>query len=110
MKLLIIILNKEEYLDELIQAMLEVDVRGATILDSVGMGRILAQDIPIFAGLKGLLTGNRPHNKTILTAVDEEQEAKIVTVFEQVVGPLSEAGNGLILALPISAVHGMGHS
>jgi len=109
MKLLVIVLNKEEFLDDFVQALLEVDVRGATILDSVGMGRILTQDIPIFAGLKGLLTGNRPHNKTILTAVTDEQEPKVVTVFEQVVGPLDQPGNGLILALPLASVHGMGH-
>ena len=109
MKLLIIILNKEECLDDLVQAMVEVDIRGATILDSVGMGRVLSQDIPIFAGLKGLLSGNRPHNKTLITAVEDEIEEKMVTIFEQVVGPFSEPGNGLILALPISGVHGMGH-
>lgn len=109
MKLLVIVLNKEEYLDDFIQALLEVDVRGATILDSVGMGRILTQDIPLFAGLKGLLTGNRPHNKTILTAVTDEQEDKVVAMFEETVGPLDQPGNGLILALPLAAVHGMGH-
>jgi nitrogen regulatory protein P-II 1 len=108
MKLLLIVLNKEEFLDELMQGLLEVDVRGATILDSVGMGRVLSQDIPIFAGLKGLLSGNRPHNKTIITAVEELQEPRVVAVFEQIVGPLNEPGNGLILSLPITKVYGMG--
>jgi nitrogen regulatory protein P-II 1 len=106
-KLLIIILNKEEFLDDFVQGLLEVDVRGATILDSVGMGHILAQDIPIFAGLKGLLSGNRPHNKTLLTAIRDDQESKVVAMFEQVVGPLTEPGNGLIVVLPIAALHGV---
>lgn len=109
MKLLLIVLNKEELLDDLIQAFLEVDVRGATIVDSVGMGRILSHDIPIFAGLKGLLSGNRPHNKTILTVVQDEQVEPIVRVFEEVVGPVKEPGNGLLVALPIASVYGMGH-
>ena len=108
MKLLLIVLNKEELLDDLIQAFLEVDVRGATIVDSVGMGRILSHDIPIFAGLKGLLSGNRPHNKTILTVVQDEQVEPVVRVFEEVVGPVAEAGNGLLVALPIDAIYGMG--
>lgn len=107
-RLLLIVLNKEELLDDFVQGLLEVDVSGATIVDSVGMGRILAQDLPIFAGLKGLLSGNRPHNKTILTAVDEAQEPKVVKLFEEIVGPLSKPGNGLILAIPLLSFYGMG--
>jgi nitrogen regulatory protein P-II 1 len=106
-KLLIIILNKDELLDDLIQGLLEVDIRGATILDSVGMGHILAQEIPIFAGLKGLMSGNRPHNKTILTAIRDDQESKVVAMFEQVIGPLSEPGNGLIMAIALASIHGV---
>ena len=108
MKLLLIVLNKEELLDDLIQAFLEVDVRGATVLDSVGMGRILSHDIPIFAGLKGLLSGNRPHNKTLLTVVEDAQVASVVQVFEEVVGPVSQPGHGLVIALPVVEIYGMG--
>jgi nitrogen regulatory protein P-II 1 len=110
MRLLLIVLNKEELLDDFVQGLLEADVRGATILDSVGMGRILSQDLPIFAGLKGLLSGNRPHNKTILTAVNEDQEEKVAEVFREIVGPFNEPGNGLIISLPVHKIYGMGQN
>jgi nitrogen regulatory protein PII len=108
MKLLVVILNREELLDDLILAFLEVEIRGATILDSVGMGRILSHDIPILAGMKGLSTGSFPRNRTVLTVVQDQQVAAVVRVFEEVVGPVSQPGNGLILALPIGEIYGMG--
>ena len=52
--LMVVVLNKEEYLDEVLSGFVEIGIGGATILDSTGMGRILTQDIPIFAGLQGI--------------------------------------------------------
>ena len=52
MKLIIFVLNQEERLEEILEAFLELGINGATILDSIGMGRILAHDIPIFAGFQ----------------------------------------------------------
>ena len=107
MKLLVFVLNKEELLEEILEAFLELNIQGATILDSVGMGSILAQDIPIFAGFKHLLQGSRPANKTILTVIPEEQVELVIEAIEQVVGPLSEPGNGIIFVLDVDRVHGL---
>ncbi|MBL7033549.1 MAG: hypothetical protein ISR91_05330 [Candidatus Delongbacteria bacterium] len=110
MKLLIIILNKEENLDELLEGFLEMDIRGATVINSKGMGSILTSDIPIFAGLKDLLQGNRPGNKTILTLVEEDRIPVIVNLFEDVVGKLDQPGNGIIFTLPVADVIGLGRN
>lgn len=107
MKLLVFILNKEEHLEEILEAFLELDIQGATILDSVGMGSILAQDIPIFAGFRNLLQGSRPANKTILTTVDEKLIQPAIDAIEQVVGSLDEPGNGLVFVLDIEKVYGL---
>ena len=108
MKLLIIILNKEENLDELLEGFLEMDIRGATVINSQGMGSIITADIPIFAGLKDLLQGNRPGNKTILTLVKEDRIPIIVNLFEDVVGNLDQPGNGIIFTLPVDEIFGLG--
>jgi len=52
MKLLVFICNQPEKLEEILEGFLEVGITGATIIDSLGMGRILAAEVPIFAGLK----------------------------------------------------------
>jgi nitrogen regulatory protein P-II 1 len=107
MKLLVFILNKEEHLEEILEAFLELNIKGATILDSVGMGSILAQDIPIFAGFKNLMQGSRPANKTILTLIPENLVQPAVKAIEQVVGSLEEPGSGLVFVLDVEQIFGI---
>jgi len=107
MKVLVFILNKEELLEEVLEVFLELNISGATILDSVGMGSILARDIPIFAGFRNLMEGSRPANKTIVTIVPDDLVEKTVKAIEQVVGSLDEPGNGVAFVLPLEAVYGL---
>ncbi|MBT3231225.1 MAG: hypothetical protein HN356_00275 [Calditrichaeota bacterium] len=106
LKLVVIILNKEEFLDELLEGFLELDVRGATVIDSVGMGQLIA-NVPIFGGLRSLMSGARPYNKTILTVVDEEKIKPIIDVFEQICGCLDDPGSGLVFVLPVDYARGL---
>ena len=39
--LMVFVLNREEYLDEILSGFVELGIGGATIIDSMGMGRIL---------------------------------------------------------------------
>ena len=107
MKLLVFILNKEEHLEEILETFLELNIKGATILDSVGMGSIMARDIPIFAGFKSLLQGSRPANKTILTVIPENLVDSAVKAIEQVVGSLEDPGNGLLFVLNVEQIYGI---
>ena len=106
MKLIIFVLNQEERLEEILEAFLELGINGATILDSIGMGRILAHDIPIFAGFQNLLHDTRPGNKTILSVVPEKKIERIIQAVEQIIGSLDEPGNGLFISLPVDIVKG----
>ena len=107
LKLLMIVLNREEHLDELLEAFLELDVRGATVIDSVGMGHIISDTIPFFGGLRSLMEGSRPYNKTIFTVVEEEKIEDIVREYEKICGCLDEPGTGLLITLPIDYVKGL---
>ena len=109
MQLLVFVLNQEEYLDEILSAFVEVGVKGATVIDSVGMGRILAHDIPIFAGLRHLLEGNRPYNKTIFAVVEDGKVDEVIAVIEDICGSLDKPGSGLLFTLPVSKVKGLAH-
>ena len=62
MRLLVLIARSEAALDELVTGMLDVGITGATVVESKGLGAILRQDMPMFAGLAALLpqhTGSR---------------------------------------------------
>jgi len=107
MHLFILVLNKEEYLEEILEVFLELDIHGATIIDSIGMGRILAHDIPIFAGFRNLMQENRPGNKTIFTVIEENKIQRVIKAIEQICGSLDEPGTGIIATIPIGIVKGI---
>ncbi|HZK33588.1 MAG TPA: hypothetical protein VFC60_03715 [Tissierellaceae bacterium] len=111
MNILFLVLNKTEYLDEILDAFVEIGVRGATILDSQGMGSALSKsgkDIPFFGGLRALLDNTRPYNKTVFTVIeDEETLDKAVKEVKKILGNMSEPGVGLMFTLPVGEIFGM---
>ena len=44
MKLLILILNKVEKLEEILEGFIDIGISGATIIDSIGMGHVLSEE------------------------------------------------------------------
>ncbi|MBI5788600.1 MAG: hypothetical protein HZA78_07085 [Candidatus Schekmanbacteria bacterium] len=100
-KLLILILNREEYLEDILALFLELGISGATILESIGMGRIVTYDIPVFAGFRDLMIGNRPYNKTILSVVDDEIIPQVVEGVKSLCSDTKGPGVGLIFTLPV---------
>ncbi len=107
MQLAILILNKEELLEVLLEGLLEIGISGATIMDSMGMGHILSTEVPIFAGLKFMFTGSRPYNKTIISAIQEDKVAPMKEMVEKILGPLKESGNGILFFIKLHDVLGL---
>jgi nitrogen regulatory protein PII len=102
MKLLVFILNKEEFLEAALEAYVEAGIGGATILDSEGMGRFLAYEVPLFADFKDFIKGNKPSNKTILSVVkDADVVKRLVPLIEESVGPLDDPGTGIMFTVPV---------
>ncbi len=101
MKLLVFVLNKEEYTEQVLEMFVELGVPGATIIDTVGMGRVLSQEIPIFAGFVDLMAGARPSNKTVFTLVSDDAVEDIVRGIEKVIGNLDEPGTGVMFTIPV---------
>ena len=107
MKLVIVVVNRTEYLEDLLSALLEIGASGATVIDSIGMGRVLSHDVPIFAGLRSAFPGTAPVNKTVLVATEEERVDDILTAIDDVCGSLEEPGSGLVLVVPLDKVVGL---
>ena len=67
------------------------------------MGRILAQEVPLFAGFRDLLKASRPRNKTIVSVVDgDETVRRLEGLIERVCG--DAPGTGVLFALPVRAL------
>lgn len=106
-KLVIIFVNHAEKMEDVLEGLLEVGVGGATVVDSVGMGRILSRDVPIFAGIRKVFPGLSADNKIIFIVTEEALVGDIMTVVEDVCGSLDDPGTGLAVVLPLDFVRGL---
>ncbi|WP_035294974.1 hypothetical protein [Clostridium sp. KNHs214] len=110
MQVLIMVLNKTNYLEDIIKEFNNCGIRGATIIESTGMAEILTscgEEIPMFGSLKMLLNEKRPFNKTIFTVLKDEQVKIAVDAIKNVVGDLKKPGVGILFTLPINFVEGV---
>lgn len=71
MRLLMIILNKEEFLDDVLSTLVELGIMGATVIETTRMSEILIREIPIFAGLREMRRAGRAHNRVIIAPVEK---------------------------------------
>ena len=107
MKLAVVFLNKIEFLEDILAAFLEIGVRGATVIDSVGMGHIISQHIPIFAGLRDAFAGSSPNNKIIFAVVEEDLVEKVAEVVDDICWVQEESGAGFMISLDVDKVFGL---
>lgn len=108
MELLVCVVNQEEKLEDILSGFLELGITGATIINSAGMGRVLTQDVPVFAGLQALVSRARPRNVTLFSVIDstDKLEAAIKLV-QDVCGDLETPATGILFTIPISRVMGL---
>ena len=76
MELMIIILNKEEYLETILSVLAELEISDAVIQDGERLGSYLAHEVPIFAGLRQMMGEKRGACKTILAFIDQKDFAE----------------------------------
>lgn len=112
--LLVIVLNKTEKLTKILERFIEVDVRGATIIDSIGMGRTLEPEITTFSTLLEVFNigkGRYPENKTIFTVIKEEKTLKDAQrIVREELGDFKEAGTGIMFVIPVTDFIGLSPS
>ena len=106
-KLLVAVINDPEKLDDLLSGFVEIGVTGATIVNSEGMGRLLSDDIPIFAGLQAFLAGSRPQNRVIFSVVPDTLVEPAIALLQDVCGNLASPATGIAFVLPVERVVGL---
>lgn len=108
MKLLVLILNDLDKLEQLLQKFNDEKISGATIINSTGMARTLAEigDEALFGSLRHLLNMDRNENRTILMVLNENKVVNTVSLIESVVGDLNNPDTGIVFTLPLDFVKG----
>ena len=108
MELLVCVVNRDEKLEEILSGFLELGVTGATVIHSEGMGRVLSQEVPVFAGLQTLMSRSRPQNTTILSVIDSpEVMDNAMKMVQEVCGDFDKPSTGIIFTGPLSRVLGL---
>lgn len=108
MKLLVIILNKTDVLDYLLESLSAAGIGGATIIESSGLAMTLSKLDSNFlsASIKGLFSAGEEDNKTILSVIKNNQLDTARKVVYNTVGDLSLPNTGIMFTLPIDFVEG----
>lgn len=103
MKLLVCVLNETQRLNDLLKAMAELGLSGATVLESQGMAKFLAKEAPVIAGLRHLVTQGRTFNYTILSVVEDDAVAdRTMKAIEDHLLPGTRPGtHGVAFTLPV---------
>jgi len=103
--LLVVVLNKTEKLNRILERFIEVDVRGATIIDSIGMGRTLEPEISTFSTILEIFNvggGRYPENKTIFTVIKEEKTLREAErIVKEELNDFKEPGTGIMFVVPV---------
>jgi len=112
MKLLFLILSQTERLDEILTEFSKRNISGATVIDSMGMARLLSQEhdeneIPFLGSLRALLNPEREKNKIVFTVINEWQLEEAVSAIESVLGDLTLKDTGVVFSVPIDFTKGI---
>lgn len=106
MYLLLIVLNKEEYLDDILSCLLELGIEDAATVDAESMERSLAAKVPIFAGLR-LDLGRKPFSKIIFATSDtKDTGSEIIRLLKEVDIDLKAPGVCRIYTLKLESIFG----
>ncbi|HNZ50624.1 MAG TPA: hypothetical protein PK087_04235 [Bacilli bacterium] len=108
MKLLVYVMNNANLLDRFVHELKDAQIRGATILNSTGMGRKLVEsdNFDIIGSLKAIFDTPRTDSRVILMALEDEQVPRVLDIIDRLAGDLSKPNSGIVFTLNIEYVKG----
>ena len=111
--LVVMIVDNADLCPDILDAWEALGVRGVTILESTGLGRIrraaLGDDMPLMPSLSDLLQGDEIHHRTIFSVVDDDAlMERMIESAQRFTGNLEEPHTGFLFVMPVSRVVGLG--
>jgi nitrogen regulatory protein P-II 1 len=72
------------------------------------MGHVLAQDVPIFAGVAALAAYSRARNYTIFSVIREPEKVdQVIDLLQEICGNLEDPATGIVFTVPATRVVGL---
>ncbi|HCJ41571.1 hypothetical protein [uncultured Ruminococcus sp.] len=108
MKLMVLILNKTESLEYLLEGLSAAGIGGATIIPSSGMAMTLLKMNSRFlsSSIRSMFSGVEDDNKTIISVIENDQLDIARRVIYNTVGDLSQPNTGILFTVPLDFVEG----
>ena len=111
MELFVLVLNKVECLEPILEEMLEEGFGGATILDSTGMLRVLDGDdnvdLPMLGLLRHFHNPERARCKTLFSVIPKEKRKPLLKIINRITGGLDQPDTGIVFTLPVDYTEGL---
>lgn len=105
-RLMVIILDQPQLIDDILTGFLDLGVPGATIIESRGMGEIIRRDMPIFAGLAALFPENTG-SRVLLSVLPKSLIDPVLKLVEEVVGDMEGRQSAVCFTLPVEDFRGI---
>lgn len=109
MNLLVFILKKTEFQDQILKHLAEAGIKGGTVIDGVGMAKALVdvEDIPIFGPLRHIFSENKNLIcKVMMFVLENGQLSTARNIIKDIVGDLTAPNTGIMFNIPIAEVEG----
>jgi len=104
-RLMILVLYYEEFLNDILEYLIEVNVDGATITKSEGMGAHIST-IPLFASFLGFMRENQNISHTIMALIPQDNQEAIVQGIEAITGDLEKTRGAMIIIQDVAFLKG----
>ena len=109
-KMVMLVMADESKTIPTLEAWARVGVTGATILESSGIGRQLAEhdDLPLIPSIRAVLRTQEHTHRTIFSVVpDTFSIADLIRATEAIIGPLADPHTGILVVLPVLEAYGL---
>jgi len=106
-RLLVAVLHREDLLDEVLSALVEIEEPDAVVVESRSGLELLERDLPIFAGLRSLIPSGIDFSSLVVCLIEDDRRAEEALVAIRALTGLGSEPDGprnTVMLIPVSAV------
>ncbi|MDH3813313.1 MAG: hypothetical protein OEV48_02415 [Acidobacteriota bacterium] len=107
MRLLVAVLHREDLLDDVLSALVELEEPDAVVVESRSGLELLERDLPIFAGLRSLIPSGIDFSSLVICLIEDDRRANeaVKTIRNLAVGGSETGGpRNTVMLIPVSDV------
>ncbi|MCJ7533990.1 MAG: P-II family nitrogen regulator [Anaerolineales bacterium] len=109
---IVFVLDNSDQCRDILDAWEKAGIRGITILESSGLGRVrragIRDDLPLIPSLSDIFLNTETQHRTLFTVVKSQSHIEaIVKATQSVVGDLEQPDTGFLFVVPVSQVYGI---